>query len=101
MKLSQKNLIEIVDKILDNFQDVFDNLENKMTEKLKEEIDIQFITYKKSISVRDNWCCCNMQKFAANMWHINQPAKNRDNFGVTYRFRNMDIIYCPFCGVKL
>lgn len=68
---------------------------------IKEEIHLEFLKYRNSITTRDKWCCINMQSFALKVWHINSPQKTDDGFGMTYQYRGMNVIYCPFCGIKL
>jgi hypothetical protein len=86
---------------------VLNKLEARVMDRAKEYIDQCMASYRQSlVSPKDTWCCKHMTKFASHVWDLPRP-KHPDRFddggfgGVSVQLRGYDVIYCPFCGVKL
>ena len=72
-------------------------IDSQIDKKIKEE----FAAYKSSVIIRDKWCCDNMMRFAINEFGMPRPIEVHKMNSVVLLWRGMNIIYCPFCGVKL
>src|SRR5688572_32190498 len=74
--------------------------EDRLRSDLYREVERQVESYRRSMTVRDKWCCLPLQKFAAEIWGVSQPRT--EGLGTTsFKLRGVDVIYCPFCGVKV
>ena len=80
-----------------------EDIRSYLRESLLKDIDGRFESYRRSIVVRDEWCCNRMATFASEIWSAPKPnPKTPDRIGSTsFNLRGETVIYCPFCGVKL
>lgn len=82
------------------FFKALESIQSLLEKDLKAYIDREIASYRQSRIVRDAWCCNNMKEFAREEYSLPKP-KSENPFGVSLSWSGKNIIYCPFCGVKL
>lgn len=72
-------------------------LRDEMRVDIRREVD----GYRRSVYMRDEWCCAQMTKFAMAVWSACKPKHDDVTFGnVAYQLRGHTVNFCPFCGVS-
>lgn len=86
----------------DTFRATMKEIEDQLKSYCDERLDAAMTTYRRSwIRAADQWCCHTMQGFAVKVWGMNAPH-DPEGFGtLSLRLRGTEVIFCPFCGVKL
>ena len=91
----------MTEKEIENLTNEGSEILKHLKSTMKEEIKLELESYKRNMSNRDTWCCNNMKSFMNKAYHINSPIQTNSPYQTTYSLYCSDIVYCPFCGIKL
>jgi hypothetical protein len=76
------------------------SLETPLRERLERFVNERLDTYRRSVWVREEWCCNEMRAFATKFWGASKPRTD-ETWGVRYQIRGHGVNYCPFCGASV
>jgi hypothetical protein len=72
------------------------------------QVERAMVAYRKSVTIKDRWCCNEMVDFATKFWGAAVPNLGTFHtggeppiFGTSYQIRGSHVNFCPFCGVKI
>jgi hypothetical protein len=94
MEISENKLAQVVKTAIDSMQEY-------LLKDISQRIDGAMAAYRKSVTVKEHWCCREMREFAAHFWNASKPCIDNNTFGVAYQIRGSHVNFCPFCGVKI
>lgn len=88
------------EKVIAHIDKIFEEFKKDYIVDIGDRIDIAIANYKASIVIGDKWCCKAMEEIGTNVFHIHS-RNNSNTFGTQLQIREHNMVYCPFCGVKL
>jgi hypothetical protein len=83
------------------FDDVWEflrALEPKLRERAEEIAREEVARWRSGVVTLDNWCCTDMQAFAAKNFGLSRPQSDA-MYQTKLAWRGTVMRYCPFCGV--
>lgn len=89
-------------KIASMIEQAWRAAEPVLREHVLREVDARIEQFRRSVYIREDWCCNDMRRFALDTWGATKPRTETDaHFGnVSYQLRGHHVNYCPFCGVS-
>ena len=93
-----------VENAIQGVADLFDEFMEEERKRIEEIIANEMAKYRVGVSIKDNWCCPDMRRFAVQNWGINNPKgldDSQSGFATSLQWHGFYVNYCPFCGAKL